>query len=138
MGKLIVSDMKQPFTVFYNKAIRNYFVKLTEKDRCWSIFLTCNFIKGDFGTDTFLWNLRNLRGAASLRFICRMQLTFFRAIYFSAGKSMFKGNNKNTRTRCETCSKLTIRLFDVWVSTSVFRNLPEFYDRTFLRKWATS
>ena len=30
-------------------------------------------------------------------------------INFPAGNYMFKVNNKNTRTRCETCSKLTIK-----------------------------
>ena len=29
--------------------------------------------------------------------------------YNPAGNNMFKVNNKNTRTRCETCSKLTIK-----------------------------
>ena len=28
---------------------------------------------------------------------------------FPAGKYMFKGNNRNTRTRCEICLKLTIK-----------------------------
>ena len=27
----------------------------------------------------------------------------------SAGNYIFKGNNRNTRTRCEICSKLTIK-----------------------------
>ena len=29
---------------------------------------------------------------------------------FPAGNYMFKFNNKNTRTRCEICSKLTIKI----------------------------
>ena len=29
---------------------------------------------------------------------------------FPAGNSMFKINNRNTRTRCEICSKLTIKI----------------------------
>ena len=30
----------------------------------------------------------------------------------SAGIYLFKVNNRNTRTRCEICSKLTINTFD--------------------------
>ena len=33
---------------------------------------------------------------------------------------MFKVNNKNTRTRCELCSKLTIKTPDHWRRSSVF------------------
>ena len=29
--------------------------------------------------------------------------------YFPAGICLLKGNNRNTRTRCEICSKLTIK-----------------------------
>ena len=29
--------------------------------------------------------------------------------YYPAGNCMFKVNNRNTRTRCEICSKLTIK-----------------------------
>ena len=29
--------------------------------------------------------------------------------YYPAGNYMFKVNNRNTRTRCEICSKLTIK-----------------------------
>ena len=29
---------------------------------------------------------------------------------FPAGNYMFKVNNRNTRTRCEICSKLTIKI----------------------------
>ena len=29
--------------------------------------------------------------------------------YFPAGNYMFKVNNRNTRTKCEICSKLTIK-----------------------------
>ena len=38
------------------------------------------------------------------------------AIYsrFPAGNYMFKGNNRNTRTRCEICSKLTIKIASFW------------------------
>ena len=31
----------------------------------------------------------------------------FSDMLFPAGKDMFKVNNSNTRTRCETCSNLT-------------------------------
>ena len=31
---------------------------------------------------------------------------------FPAGNYMFKVNNRNTRTRCEICSKLTIKILD--------------------------
>ena len=30
-------------------------------------------------------------------------------LHFPAGNYMFKVNNRNTRTRCEICSKLTIK-----------------------------
>ena len=33
---------------------------------------------------------------------------------FSAGNYMFKVKNRNTRTRCEICSKLTIKIPDIW------------------------
>ena len=32
--------------------------------------------------------------------------------YFPAGNYMFKVNNRNTRTRCATCSKLTIKALE--------------------------
>ena len=34
----------------------------------------------------------------------------FEVIHNPAGNYMFKVNNKNTRTRCEICSKLTIKM----------------------------
>ena len=30
-------------------------------------------------------------------------------VHYTAGNYMFKVNNRNTRTRCEICSKLTIK-----------------------------
>ena len=36
-------------------------------------------------------------------------LNYPNAITFPAGNYMFKVNNRNTRTRCEICSKLTIK-----------------------------
>ena len=33
---------------------------------------------------------------------------------YSAGNYMFKVNNRNTRTRCEICSKLTIKTPERW------------------------
>ena len=33
---------------------------------------------------------------------------------FPAGNYMFKVNNRNTRTRCEICSKLTIKIPVYW------------------------
>ena len=32
--------------------------------------------------------------------------------YYRADNYMFKVNNRNTRTRCEICSKLTIKTLD--------------------------
>ena len=41
------------------------------------------------------------------------------AVFIPAGNCMFKANNMNTRTRCEFCSKLTIKTPDVadWAAT---------------------
>ena len=33
---------------------------------------------------------------------------------FPAGNCMFKVNNRNTRTWCEICSKLTIKIPELW------------------------
>ena len=35
--------------------------------------------------------------------------TFYKNLYNPAGIYLFKVNNRNTRTRCEICSKLTIK-----------------------------
>ena len=40
------------------------------------------------------------------------EITVFYAVYFDvnpAGNYLFEVNNRNTRTRCEICSKLTIK-----------------------------
>ena len=41
---------------------------------------------------------------------------------FPAGDCMFKINNRNTRTRCETCSNLTIKTPEQrqWLCSGVF------------------
>ena len=39
---------------------------------------------------------------------------------FPAGNYMFKVNNRNTRTRCEICSKLTIKKNDAWRHSGIF------------------
>ena len=41
---------------------------------------------------------------------------------FPAGINLLKVNNKNTRTRCEICSKLTIKTLDgcQWCHSGVF------------------
>ena len=39
----------------------------------------------------------------------RIFLKYLLLIHFPAGNYMFKVNNRNTRTRCEICSKLTIK-----------------------------
>ena len=43
-------------------------------------------------------------------------------ISFPAGNYMFKVNNRNTRTRCEICSKLTIKIPDRrhWRRSGIF------------------
>ena len=46
----------------------------------------------------------------------------------SASNYMFKANNRNTRTRCEICLKLTIPIFGVsslQVKYDIFRNGDE-------------
>ena len=46
----------------------------------------------------------------------------------SAGNYMFKVNNRNTKTRCERCLKLTIRICGVsslQVKYDIFRNGDE-------------
>ena len=54
-----------------------------------------------------------LRIAASVRFICGIQLWNYvelcREANFPAGNYIFKVNNRNTRPRCEICSKVTIK-----------------------------
>ena len=40
---------------------------------------------------------------------CQSKNQFLDGITHPAGNYMFKVNNKNTRTRCEICSKLTIK-----------------------------
>ena len=42
--------------------------------------------------------------------------------FYPAGNYMFKGNNKNTRTRCKICSELTIKTPDQsqWFRSAVF------------------
>ena len=35
--------------------------------------------------------------------------TLFPSYHYPAGNNMFKINDRNTRTRCEICSKLTIK-----------------------------
>ena len=41
---------------------------------------------------------------------------------FPAGNYMFKVNNRNTRTRCEICSKLTIKIAEQrqWRRSGIF------------------
>ena len=39
---------------------------------------------------------------------------------YPAGNYTFKVNNKNTRTRCEICSKLTIKRPERWRHSGVF------------------
>ena len=40
---------------------------------------------------------------------CKKRSVEFCVISYPAGNCMFKVNNRNTRTRCEICSKLTIK-----------------------------
>ena len=53
-------------------------------------------------------SVREVQKANSKRKV--LQRKRFERIYiYPAGNYMFKVNNRNTRTRCETCSKLTIK-----------------------------
>ena len=47
---------------------------------------------------------------------------FFNVIMFPAGIYMFKVNNRNTRKRCEICSKLTIKIQEQrhWCRSGIF------------------
>ena len=51
-----------------------------------------------------------------------LQLAWVSSCHFSAGNYMFKVNNKDTRTACEICSKLTIKTPERhhWRSSDVF------------------
>ena len=67
-------------------------LKLTLFDGCFSRFLNC----------TNATKSRNAPHIFTAKF-------FKKNTYNPAVNCMFKVNNKNTRTRCETCSKLTLR-----------------------------
>ena len=53
---------------------------------------------------------------------------YFWRLFYPAGNYMFKVSNRNTRARCEICSKLTIKIperhFIVWLYFSVLASLP--------------
>ena len=51
----------------------------------------------------FIEIIPNLGTKVDERYLCNT------SSIFPAGNYMFKVNNRNTRTRCEICSKLTIR-----------------------------
>ena len=57
---------------------------------------------------TLSFNSRKLIGSVQ-QFMTFYLETFSRENYLPAGNYMFKVNNRNTRTRCEICSKLTIK-----------------------------
>ena len=54
----------------------------------------------------YFWHLKN-RNSSHKQEKKHHPIVF---IYFSAGKYLFKVNNRNTRARCEICSKFTIKI----------------------------
>ena len=95
-------------------------------------FVSVNFLSSSGFKETFKYYLqiifnRNLKGAQTVRFL-HVHLIYIRCIYyflmflldnllfrwsadylFPANIYLFKVNNRNTRKRCEICSKLTIK-----------------------------
>ena len=47
----------------------------------------------------------------SVKYECRFDKEWSKKNRFIQAVYLFKGNNKNTRTRCEICSKLTLNIF---------------------------
>ena len=68
-----------------------------------------NFLEEENPTLTVFKSVfSNLRNA---KYVCLFYLRYRCIFTFKvpAGNCMFKVNNRNTRTRCEICSKLTIK-----------------------------
>ena len=60
-----------------------------------------------------------------MRWLKNLFLSFFQKITYPAGNYMFKVKNRNTRTKCKICSKLTIK------TPERRRTLSNIYDETF-------
>ena len=68
-------------------------------------FVDDNYLKGKFEKQNHIYDTPGIFNESQ---VCKKQLNSNQCSN-PAGNYMFKVNNRNTRTRCEICSKLTIK-----------------------------
>ena len=96
---------------------------ISTSEQClgWNLFFLCKFIEKEISTQMsfrcpYCWLWTYFTSFSSV-FIVDFKYVFVYWVY-----CMFKGNNRNTRTRCEICSKLTIKTPErrYWRRSGVF------------------
>ena len=120
-----INILKLVIVVYYGSSQQRCSIKNTVLENlCWNLYLTilhafrpATLLKRHSNTSVFLWILKFLRipvlkiiWERLLLVLCQpCQSIFTLQNKFPAGIYMLKVNNRNTRTRCEICSELTIK-----------------------------
>ena len=117
--------------------VSNYGLKFSSLIKPWLLYFCSsnnNSTKGWFSNNVRL-KLPFLTHLPPIITLCHVCSREFSCVYYQslvqtgsipAGNYMFKVNNRNTRTKCEICSKLTIKVPEKRVSTVNFEQVKIF------------